>query len=126
MIDTARQRLAGFGERINTQQADATRLTFPDSSFNVVVSFIMLHHVMNWEKAIGEAARVLRPGGLLIGYDLLASPPLRVFHQLERSTDRTRLMRLAELRTHLRHVPLVGSIQPSLGGLTVRFALTKP
>lgn len=125
MIDDARKRLAGFGERIHAQRQDATHLTFGDRSFDAVVSFIMLHHVIDWERAVEEAARVLRPGGILIGYDLLSTAPLRVFHRLERSTDRTRLMRLAELHAHLRHVPIVGSIQPSLGGLTVRFALSK-
>lgn len=126
MVDAAQQRLVCFGERGHALRQDARNLTFPDGSFDAVVSFIMLHHVINWEQALTEAARVLRPGGLLLGYDLLASAPWRAFHQLEGSSDRTRLMRFAELRDYLRRGPLVGSIQPSLCGLTVRFVLHRP
>ncbi len=40
----------------------------------------MLHHVLVWEKALAEAVYVPRPGGLLIGYDLLDTPALRFLH----------------------------------------------
>jgi ubiquinone/menaquinone biosynthesis C-methylase UbiE len=49
------------------KEADATRLPFPDSSFDVVLSFIMLQHVIDWEAALKEAARVLISDGKLIG-----------------------------------------------------------
>lgn len=45
---------------------DATNLGgFPDASRDLVVIFGILHHVPEWKKAIGECARVLRPGGKL-------------------------------------------------------------
>src|SRR5574341_1703837 len=75
MVETARRRLVDFGDRVHVQQADATGLPFDEASFDTVVSFIMLHHVIDWEAAIAEAIRVLRPGGRLVGYDLLASKP---------------------------------------------------
>ncbi len=80
MLDTARRRLASFGDRVEVQQADATQLPFPDGSFDAVVSFIMLHHTLQWEEALSEAVRVLRPGGHLTGYDLVESRPARVLH----------------------------------------------
>lgn len=125
MVSAARERLAGFGNRATTQQADATKLPFPDGSFDCVLSFIMLHHVLDWEGALREATRVLRPGGRVIGYDLLSSLPLRLFHQLEGSGHRTRMMRLNELRHELREIPVVGIASRSLGGITVRFDLAK-
>jgi SAM-dependent methyltransferase len=42
---------------------DATRLTFADGSFDLVVSSEMLEHVPDLEAAVAEIARVLRPGG---------------------------------------------------------------
>jgi ubiquinone/menaquinone biosynthesis C-methylase UbiE len=123
MVETARGRLQQLGERVTVRQADATQLPFADAAFDAVVSFIMLHHVIDWEAAIAEAIRVLRPGGRLIGYDLLASPPMRLLHQAERT--RHRMMRLDQLRDEVRRLPVLGSLDRSLGGLTVRFALEK-
>jgi ubiquinone/menaquinone biosynthesis C-methylase UbiE len=62
-LDSARKRLVPFGERASVMQADATRLEFSDSSIDVVLSMIMLHHVAEWRSALSEVARVLRPGG---------------------------------------------------------------
>ena len=36
-----------------------------------VLSWVMLHHTVEWERALAEAIRVLRPSGQLVGYDLL-------------------------------------------------------
>jgi ubiquinone/menaquinone biosynthesis C-methylase UbiE len=61
----------------------ATELTYPDESFDSVGSFTMLHHVPTLalqNKILAEAFRVLRPGGVLIGSDSLASNDLHHFH----------------------------------------------
>jgi ubiquinone/menaquinone biosynthesis C-methylase UbiE len=39
---------------------------FPDSNFDLIVDFAILHHVPTWKKAILECARVLRPKGLFV------------------------------------------------------------
>jgi ubiquinone/menaquinone biosynthesis C-methylase UbiE len=120
MLDAARRRLAAFGDRVEFQEADATRLPFSDGRFDAVVSFIMLHHVIDWERALGEAARVLRPGGTLVGYDLVMSPPARVLHRFDRSAHR--LATTAGLRTRLGELPFDDPrVEPGLGGLVVRF-----
>src|SRR4051794_26009301 len=62
MLDATRGRLAAFGDRVSVQPADASSLEFGDASFDAVVSLIMLHHVGDWRAALGEVARVLRPG----------------------------------------------------------------
>lgn len=123
MVEVARERLREFGDRVDVRQADAAQLPFPDESFDAVVSFIMLHHVIDWEKALAEAARVLRPGGRLIGFDLLASRPMHWFHQAEGSHHR--MMRWDELRQETQGLPLLGILNRSLGGFTARFALQK-
>ena len=54
MVATAARRLAPFGERATVQAVDATSLPFPDDRFDVVLSFAMLHHVVDWEPAVGR------------------------------------------------------------------------
>jgi ubiquinone/menaquinone biosynthesis C-methylase UbiE len=48
---------------LETAQASASALPFADGSFDVVYSFKVLPHVRAVEEAVGEVARVLRPGG---------------------------------------------------------------
>jgi ubiquinone/menaquinone biosynthesis C-methylase UbiE len=62
---------------------DATKLSYPDGSFDSVGSFTMLHHVPTaalQNKILAEAFRVLRPGGVLIASDSIASNDLHHFH----------------------------------------------
>jgi len=44
---------------------DATRMDFPDASFDLLVSRAVLEHIVPIEQALAEMARVVRPGGLL-------------------------------------------------------------
>ncbi len=123
MVEVARRRLSEFGSRAEVRQADATALPFPDGSFDVVLSFIMLHHVLQWERAFAETARMLRPGGRLIGYDLLGDGAGRILHGREQST---RLMRHVELRQVLDGLAGVGAVTtPAFGGLVARFTAQK-
>jgi ubiquinone/menaquinone biosynthesis C-methylase UbiE len=62
----------------------AAELSYPDGSFDSVGSFTMLHHVPTLalqNQILAEAYRVLRPGGVLIGSDSLASTSLHDFHE---------------------------------------------
>jgi ubiquinone/menaquinone biosynthesis C-methylase UbiE len=123
MVDVARRRLVEFGSRAEVRQADATGLPFPDCSFDAVLSFIMLHHVLQWEQAFAEMARVLRPGGRLVGYDLLGDGVGRILNVREHNT---RLMRHDELRQVLDELAEVsGTTKPAFGGLIARFTAQK-
>ena len=46
-----------------TRIEDVTRLTFPDGSFEAVLSFDVLEHVPDFKSALREFYRVLAPGG---------------------------------------------------------------
>lgn len=54
------------GKRVRLWRADATRLPFQDDCFDCVYSFGVLHHIPEIEQVLGEAQRVLRPGGELM------------------------------------------------------------
>ena len=65
----AKKKARQFGVKINAEQGDAMDLSrFPDNSFDVVFLMGPLYHLMtekNRKKALTEATRVLKPGGLL-------------------------------------------------------------
>lgn len=46
-------------------RADAAALPVPDGSVDAVILVSMLHHVPDWEVALDEARRVVRPGGVV-------------------------------------------------------------
>lgn len=63
MLDTARSR--GLSAR-RVVRADVTALPFADASFDGVHVAHVLHVVEDWRRAIGEFARVVRPGGTVL------------------------------------------------------------
>jgi SAM-dependent methyltransferase len=72
------------GTNVEILHGDATALEFPDGAFDAAGSFTMLHHVptvAEQDQLLAEAVRVLRPGGVLVGSDSLASDRLREFHE---------------------------------------------
>lgn len=60
MVAAARKRLSAR-PNVRVEQADVTDLPFEDSTFDVVTSSLMLHHVVEWRQALREVSRVLRP-----------------------------------------------------------------
>lgn len=68
----------GFGESnaAGIRNESVTRLTFDGASFDVVISLDVFEHVPEFERALAECHRVLKPGGRL-----LFSVPFRPEHQ---------------------------------------------
>jgi SAM-dependent methyltransferase len=52
--------------RLPFQRADLTALSFATNTFDFVVSWGVIMHIPDIEKALAELARVLKPGGLLV------------------------------------------------------------
>src|ERR1700680_1186655 len=57
----------GVQDAIEFVQADVTALQFPDASFDLCVTYNGLHCLPDPRAALGELARVLKPGGRLGG-----------------------------------------------------------
>jgi SAM-dependent methyltransferase len=55
---------AAAGGAAETVHGDATALPFPDATFDRVIAAEVLEHIPDDGRAIGELARVLRPGGI--------------------------------------------------------------
>jgi ubiquinone/menaquinone biosynthesis C-methylase UbiE len=55
-----------LGVSVNMRVLDAQCLYLPTGSVDIYLSVSVIEHVLNKAKVIAEAARVLRPGGLLI------------------------------------------------------------
>ncbi len=84
MVETAvtNVKSRGLQDRIKVEWGDAVSLKFPDESFDAVLSIGVLHHVPAYEKAIFEAARALKRGGMfmIVDFDLKAS---KIFSRIE-------------------------------------------
>jgi ubiquinone/menaquinone biosynthesis C-methylase UbiE len=60
-------------ENITTRQGPAEKLPFPDAAFDVVVTRFSAHHWADVPAAMKEVHRVLRPDGVAVVIDIIAS-----------------------------------------------------
>jgi 2-polyprenyl-3-methyl-5-hydroxy-6-metoxy-1,4-benzoquinol methylase len=64
MVELAQKRL--HGRPVSLSVGDVCAIEEAAGSVDTVVDFGIIHHVPNWQQAVGEIARVLRPGGLVL------------------------------------------------------------
>jgi len=109
MLALARHRAADLGRAVDLREGDALALPFPDSSFDTVVCTFGLCAVPDDGRAVAEAVRVLRPGGLLLLADHVegAAWPVRVIQWLIEIVS-VPLQGEHALRRPLRHVEAAG------------------
>lgn len=70
MVALAKNRTTRYGNRVQVFIGDAEEVDLPDAGFDAVVDFGILHHVPGWRKALGEIARLLKPGGCFYFEDI--------------------------------------------------------
>ena len=64
LVETTYDSERAMGEEINRLiNLDFCQLTFPDNSFDLVIHSETLEHVYDFQQALREAERVLKPGG---------------------------------------------------------------
>lgn len=92
MLASVRKLAAERGVSVETKEAYAEELPFADGSFDLVVSRLAPHHFRDMPAAVGEMARLLRPGGRLAVIDLEGheNPEIDALnHELEMLHDPT-------------------------------------
>lgn len=73
----AAARRRGVSDQVTTREADVVTLPFDDDAFDLVLSLTGLHCFPDPQGAVREVARVLRPGGRLVGSALVTDTGLR-------------------------------------------------
>lgn len=87
LASSLKQRLAGT--EVSVQEGDATAMPFADASFDLALSFTMLHHIPSAEmqdRLVAEAFRVLRPAGVFYGSDSTPSLMWNIYHIFDTRT----------------------------------------
>ncbi len=77
------------GTNVTVVEGDATKMQLPDNTFSAAVCFTMLHHVPSAElqdRLLGEACRVLRPGGVFTGSDSTPTLMWNIYHMFDTRT----------------------------------------
>ena len=82
MLQRGRDRVADRGLLAPAVQCDAERLPFPDRHFDCVTVAFGLRNMTHKEVALGEMARVLKPGGRLLVLEFS-----KVWKPLQRASD---------------------------------------
>lgn len=65
LIEIGRARAVAEGGKLDFQVGSAVSLPWPAAQFDIVALPELLEHVHEWHQCLSEAARVLRPGGIL-------------------------------------------------------------
>lgn len=68
---------------VTVVEGDAANMPFPEGEFTAVVSMTMLHHVptpMLQDQLFSEVHRVLQPGAVFVGMDVVDTWSLRLMH----------------------------------------------
>ncbi len=71
MVKQAKCYLNKHGDKAHVWVGDASAISAPDSTYDAVLDFAIIHHVPEWRLAVREIQRVLKPGGYFYGEEVL-------------------------------------------------------
>ena len=97
-VGAARAHAAERGLRIGYRMGTGEELPVPDASFDVACCCDVLEHVPDVDRVIGEAARVLEPGGLFL-FDTV-NRTLKSRLLAVKAVQQWRLTRLTDVAVH--------------------------
>ena len=84
-LDVSKEALEGSPDSIRTFIGTAEQMNFADSSFDAVIYIVSLQFIENYEKAVKETARILKPKGKLLV--MLLNPESVFFGQRTRNEN---------------------------------------
>ena len=64
LVEITKQKVKDLN--VLVEAADATNFRFEDNEFDAVIGLSVIHHIPNWENALDELHRIIKPNGLLI------------------------------------------------------------
>lgn len=71
MVALAQARLRPRGDRVHLSVGDVTSIAAADATYDAVFDFGIIHHVPDWDAALREVHRVLKPGGRFFSEEVL-------------------------------------------------------
>jgi len=130
MLAVAAARPRELGREVDLRLGDAQALEFPDESFDTVVFTLALCSIPDDRRAVGEAARVLRPGGTLVLLEHVRSP-LRAVRTVQRILEPLfRTQGDSLVREPVEHIARLGlrieTLERSKWGIVERVVARKP
>jgi len=75
-VEAANWAARTYGLDCSFRALDAEEIDYPDASFDLIVGFGVLHHVIKYPRASAQMARVLKPGGRALFHETLWDNPL--------------------------------------------------
>ena len=91
-VRAVRLATADLADRVHVEVGDARSLAGADGAYDTVFIYHLLHHTPRWRSAVDEAARVLRPGGVLLVCEMTARfvdhPVMRLLSRHPHDGDR--------------------------------------
>lgn len=82
MLEVFRQKAAGVMRKVRLLEADARAIPLPDESVHGVIVVHLWHLLPDWPRALAEALRVLKPGGVLLeGWDRMEAEEERLLQE---------------------------------------------
>ena len=96
MVVKARRNMlkAGLSDIIKIKKGNASNMSFPDHSFDTVVSTGSIHHWKDPTAVLNEIYRVLKHGGYALMYDLVSDTPKSVINVAAHEFGRLKIMLL--------------------------------
>jgi SAM-dependent methyltransferase len=109
--NTARNaRIEGVADRVEIHTCDASKLIFPDETFDIVLSSSALHDMAEREQVLREIIRVLKPGGQVVIYDIRHIPR---YQEIFLEAGMQQVQHWGKLRWYLPLATLLTAIKPA-------------
>ncbi len=115
--------------QINFRQGDIENTNFPESSFDVILLSGLLHHFPDFSPVLKECYRVLKKGGIILGYDPHRGNPFMWLYRCKESpfysskgvTENERPLDKREIKAVVRDLGFSDVLVYGISGVTYKY-----